>query len=103
MKVMIARQSGLPIDESKLADFQAEWHKGFDELKRKHGSDMVALEKELNELEDGLSDKYERVSLIELPISAKAWKKLIDEYSGVLVSTHKDTGKILLIIMDQGL
>jgi len=103
MKVMIARQSGLPVDEGKAAEFQSDWHKGFDELKRKHGTNMVELEKELSVLEDELSDKYERVSLIDMPVSGKAWKKLIDEYSGVLVSTHKDTGKVLLVIMDQGL
>ena len=103
MKVLIARQSGLPVDDSKAEDFRIDWQARFDELKQKNGTDMLAMEKDLELMEKEMEEKYELVSKVELPKSGKAWKEIIETYSGVLVSTHKDTGEVVLIVMDQGI
>lgn len=103
MKVMIARQSGLPVDEAKAEQYRAEWQKEFDLLKEKHGADMLALQEELVLLERELEKDYETVSTVELPKTGKAWKAFVEKYGSVLLSTHRDTEKVILIIMDQGI
>jgi hypothetical protein len=101
MKVKIIRQSGLPVDLTDLEKFKAEFRTAFDEAEQRIGKNMLLLQTEIQKIERSLQDKYPTVVEIELPTNSKKWKSAMTEYGNILVSSHRETGEIILVISDQ--
>lgn len=103
MKVKTVRQSGMPVILSKKDEYEVEFKEKFDEIQKEVGMDMKAFHEKLEAVDVELASKYDTIVELNLPDSGKKWKNLIKEYGSVLVSTHKDTGEVMLVIMDQGI
>jgi L-lactate utilization protein LutC len=100
--VTIIKQSGSPVGTGEEEKFKTEWKEGFDKLFEADG-DMPVITEKAQALENELMEKYEIERSIELPKSIKAWKELLEESKGsIMVDVHKDTGKLILIILDLG-
>ena len=101
--VTIIKQSGNPVDAGDVEKFRTEWKEGFDKLFNVDG-DMAVVTEQAQAFEDELMKKYKVERSIELPKSMRAWKKLLEEcQGGIMVDVHKDTGKLLFVILDLGL
>lgn len=105
MKVKFMRHSGLPVDEENLEKFRERWRSYYDKILGKYNPDMEKVNERLSKLERIMNNHYKTVMDIDFPETAEAWKELTKKYndSGVLVTTHMETGEILLILMDQGI
>ncbi len=101
MKVKIIRQSGLPVNLTDLEQFKTEFRTAFDEAEQRIGKDMLTLQTEIQKIERTLQDKYPTVIDVELPTNSKKWKSVMTEYGNILVSSHRETGEIILVISDQ--
>jgi hypothetical protein len=100
--VTIIKQSGKPIDESEAEKFMEEWKTGFEKLFESE-TDMETVSKKADAYEEKLREKYNLEKVIQVPKSMKAWKDLLKEHnSSIMVDVHIKTGKLLFIILDQG-
>lgn len=99
------RHSGLPVKSDKLEQFRSRWRKYYDKILGKYNPDMEKVQERLNKLEEIMNRHYNTIIDVDFPKSAKKWKELLAEYDdcGLLVTTHTETGEILLILMDQGI
>ena len=101
--VTIIKQSGSPVDEKEAEKFIEEWKEGFDKL-FEAGGDMPTVTEEAKKFEEKLRKKYDLEKVIQVPKSMKAWKDLLEEHnSSIMVDIHAKTGKLLFIILDQGI
>tara|TARA_Y100001956_G_scaffold26077_1_gene25872 strand:+ start:2455 stop:2766 length:312 start_codon:yes stop_codon:yes gene_type:complete len=101
--VTIIKQSGKPIDESEAEKFMEEWKTGFEKLFESE-TDMETVSKKADAYEEKLREKYNLEKVIQVPKSMKAWKNLLKEHdSSIMVDVHVKTGKLLFIILDQGI
>jgi hypothetical protein len=101
--VTIIKQSGKPIDEGEAEKFMEEWKDGFDKLFESE-TDMETVSKKAEAYEEKLRKKYDLEKVIQVPKSMKAWKDLLEEHnSSIMVDIHAKTGKLLFIILDQGI
>lgn len=80
-----------------------EFQSRYDELQKECGLDMQKMHQELEKLDDELADKYDVVAVWDLPTSKVQWKKLIEEYGSFMVSTHVNTGELLVCVLDIGI
>lgn len=105
MRVTIVRQSGNPVSEDQAKAYQEDFKERFDKLYDNAGGDMESLNEKLAELDAEMGGKYETSTELEMPKSGKAWLELLERHknAGILVSTHKDTGKLMMVILDLGL
>lgn len=62
---------------------------------------MLGLQKELQEIDQELQKKYEITEGWELPKSFKAWRDLIDVHGSFFITVNKQTGELLMVIIDQ--
>lgn len=101
-KLKIFRMSGLPVGVEHLEAYKAEFAAGFDAAKDKHGNDMLSLQSDVQELEDALVAKYEKVGVVELPKSAKAWKALMGKFEAPIMVAQSSEGnnEQVLVIVD---
>ena len=100
--VTIIKQSGNPVDEGDAKKFLDEWKEGFDKL-FSAGGDMANVTEKADAYEEKLREKYNLEKVIQVPKSMKAWKDLLKEHnSSIMVDVHIKTGKLLFIILDQG-
>ena len=99
------RHSGLPVDEDNLEQFRERWRSYYDKILTKYNPDMEKVNERLSKLERIMNDHYRTIIEVDFPSTDEAWKNLMADYNdhGVLVTTHIETGEILLILMDQGI
>lgn len=100
-KVKMFRTSGLPVDTDKLQAYKDEWKAEFDKAEKKHGKDMLSLQKDLAEVETHLNEKYESVIEVDYLKNKKDWNDMLDKYGNIIVSRHRDSGELLYIIFDE--
>ena len=99
------RYSGLPVNLENLKAWQSEWTLAFDELKLKHGSNMLDLQTDLAVVEKELAKKYPTSEDWSFVKTQKAMKLKIEEVQApILIAKSSDnSNEILYVIMDQGL
>lgn len=102
-KVKVIRQSGNAVDIEANKAYVEEFQSRYDELQKECGLDMQKMHQELEKLDDELADKYDVVAVWDLPTSKVQWKKLIEEYGSFMVSTHVNTGELLVCVLDIGI
>ena len=102
--VTILKQSGNPIDEKDAEKFSAEWKEGFNKLFDAYKDDMKTMTEKSQEYEDKLVKKYSINESVDLPKSIKGWKVLLEKHqAGIMLDVNKETGKLMLVILDLGL
>lgn len=104
-KPKIVRMSGLPVSKANLEAYHADFKAGYDKLEAEAGLDMLKLHEGLKALDVDLTTKYERTDEQELPKSAKAWHKLINDYDcPIMIAKSQDNPKeLVVVIMDEPL
>ena len=102
-KVLVCRQSGYPVENVDAEAFVAEYKDNFDLLEKEHGKDMLKFQEALSKVEKELAAKYKTIAEWDFISDNEGFKKAIDTYGSILVSTHIETGEIMYVIMDQGL
>lgn len=100
MKVKLIRQSGLPVELSDLEKFKEEFRRLFDIAERVCRKDNLRLQKKLAKIENVLQSRHPTLVEIELPNSDESWKTLQEKFGNILVSRHKHTDEMILIISD---
>jgi len=100
-KIVVGRQSGLPIQIEKLNEYKAEFQTRFDELKKLHGSEMLGFSEGLQKVDLELSEKYALVEDWDLPKSFKSWRDLIDVHGNFIITANKHTGELMMFILDE--
>lgn len=103
MKVQVCRHSGYPINEEDGDLYRAEFKAGYDKLYDLYGKDMLTLRDELSIFDKEIALKYKTTDEWEFISSEEEFKSKIEKYGSILVSTHKDTGELIYVIMDMGL
>ncbi len=101
--VKVVRQSGAPVFLNKLAEYEDEFKTRYDSIISEVGNDMREVHITLEMLDHELAGKYDTIVEMQLPNNINAAKKFVEEYGSYMVSTHKDTGEVLIVIMDQGI
>ena len=102
--VTILKQSGNPIDEKEAEKFSAEWKEGFNKLFDAYKDDMKTMTEKSQEYENELVKKYSINESVDLPKSIKGWKALLEKHqAGIMLDVNKQTGKLMLVILDLGL
>jgi hypothetical protein len=106
-KIMVVRQSGEPVELDRLEEFKKEWKEGYDaiydEKDKNRQKDMSHVQDEIEAFSKKMNEKYDTIIDLDLPTDMDQWKAFVEKWGSVLLSTHKDTGKPMLVIMDQGL
>lgn len=102
-KVKVIRQSGRAVELKANEAYIEEFQSRYDELGKECGMDMQKLHVKLAELDDELAEKYDVIDTWDLPTSKIQWKKLVDEYGSFMVSTHVETGELLVCVLDIGI
>lgn len=102
-KVKVIRQSGNAVDINANAEYVKEFQARYDKLGEECGMDMQKMHMKLEELDAELAKKYEVIATWELPTSKVQWKKLVEEYGSFMVSTHVETGELLVVVLDIGI
>lgn len=100
MSVKLIRQSGLPVELENLEKFKEEFRRLFDIAERVCRKDNLRMQKKLARIEKVLQDKYPTVIDIELPNSDESWGALQEKFGNILVSRHKHTNEMILIVSD---
>lgn len=102
MKVKVIRMSGNPVETKRAEEFRKEWVENSDALMEKHGKFGPDIIKALDQLEKDLNDKYSDLSIVqwELPKSGKQWIEKLSEYGNIMVSSHLETGELVLVVHD---
>jgi hypothetical protein len=102
MKVKMFRLSGNPVRPEQAEAFRQEWQSGFDEISERLGRYGEATNKALDDLEAFLHQKYNDLTIIdqEMPKTKKDWVALLSDYGNVMVSTHVETGELVLVVAD---
>jgi len=103
MKVKVVRQSGHPVNLEDAKKFKEDFQSEYDKIQAEVGADMKAFHDELIKLDEKMANKYDTIVEWDLPKSGKKFKEIISKYGSVLVSTHKDTEELMLVIMDLGI
>ncbi len=113
MKIQIIKQSGKPVNTEDALRFENDFRLMYDKaetkaeaLAAKNGKPvMKLLERYLSFAELLLNRKHNQDQFIELPKTAKAWRKLIDEHANlpILIAKRADRKATVLVIMDSGL
>ena len=103
LKVKVARQSGLPIELKEIEMYEEEWKELYDGASKDADKDMLLMQELLICVDTYLDSKYSTVEEWDLLVDAEKIKDIIGKYGSFLTSTHKDTGDLMYIIMDQGL
>lgn len=94
--------SGNPVDPKVADAHKAEWQSGFDNICEKFGKHGEETSKELDKLEKELQEKYNDMTIVEwsIPKSGKQWKEVLSTYDNIMVTTHAETGELLLVVQD---
>ena len=102
MKVQIIRQSMTPIEFEIHAQMMDEYQLNYDKLTEQSAGDMQKLHESLDNMIKDLTKRYEEhlSKEVDMPKTKKAWTELLDTYGAIIVGTHVDTGKLMLIVMD---
>lgn len=102
-KVKVIRQSGNAVDLKANEEYGKEFKEKYDAIQAKCGLNMQLMHEKLIELDEELSEKYEVIATWELPKSKKAWMSLVEQYGSFMVSTHVETGEVILAVLDIGI
>lgn len=99
------RYSGLPVKLEHLESYKQEWTAQFDELKAKHGNDMLSLQSDLAAVELELNKKYSVTEEWGFLKSKKAVQaKMAEHGCPILIAQSSENPKELVyVIMDSGL
>ena len=102
--VTILKQLGNPVDEKEAEKFSEEWKEGFNKLFDAYKDDMKTMTEKSQEYENELSKKYNINQSVDLPKSIKGWKELLEKHqAGIMLDVNRETGKLMLVILDLGL
>ena len=103
MKLKLFRFSGEPVNKQDRENYTKEWHALYDKATERAGLNMEKLQRFLRFAEHCLIQKYNQPVTVELPTSARAWNKLIEQYDDCPISLArtKDGKQVVLILMDQ--
>lgn len=108
MKLEICRVSGLPVKIADIDAYNAEFSAVYDRVQKKLGiNDGTALSQEmagrmnrlLTRIQRTLLRKFPVVEQIEYPKSARAWKKMLEQY-GALALARTQSNKLAVVILD---
>lgn len=94
--------SGLPVQVEHLEQYRAEWTAGFDAVKAECGENMLAMQPKLQALEDALMAKYSTVGEVQLPTSARGWRKLTEAFMApiMVAQSAADPKEYVLVVVD---
>jgi hypothetical protein len=101
-KIKVVRQSGAPVDMKDLDKYRKEWKDGFDAIYAKD-KDMSRVQEETAAFQEKMNKKYDTIIEWDMLKTEEEWKNTVAEYGSILVSTHKDTGELMYVIMDMGI
>jgi len=102
-RVLVVRQSGRPVYLEKLEEFEAEFKARYDEAYDRLKDSMDLMSDALAAVDAELADKYDTAVEWDFVESPDLFAKMVVEYGSILVSTHRETGQLMYVIMDQGL
>lgn len=99
------RYSGLPVNMASMTAYQTEWTAAFDDLKHKHGNDMLSLQADLAKVEEDLRTKYQVTEIWELLKTKKAIKTKMLEYGCpiLIAQSSENPDELVYVLMDSGL
>lgn len=103
VKIKTFRQSGLPVDLDQLEQFDKEFKAAYDKIYNEHGKDMPKVEAALQKLDEELASKYDTVVEMDLLTEEDDIKNFLTKYGNYMTTTHRDTGELLYVILDQGM
>lgn len=103
MSIKVCRQSGLPIGKEALDEYKVEFKNQYDSIAKECGKDMLEMQKRLKDLDVVMNEKYKTIEEWNLFNSVEEWNKAVTEYGPIAVGSNKDTGELIMIILDQGL
>lgn len=103
MKIKTCKQSGQPVDLKDAEAWEKEFKERYDEILEEMGNDMREVHTALEMLDHEMADKYDTIKEFDYPKSAKKFRELVHEHGSILVSTHKDTGELMFVVMDMGI
>jgi len=102
-KVKVIRQSGNAVDLKANEEYVKEFQTKYDAIQAKCGLNMQLMHEKLIELDAELADKYDVIATWDLPTTKKSWTKLVEEYGSFMVSTHVESGDLILAVLDIGI
>ena len=103
MKVKVCRQSGYPIENEDSERYKTEFKEGYDKLYDTYGRDMEKLQPELEKFEIELGSRYSTIEEWDFISSLDDFKSRIEKYGNIMISTHRDTGELIYVILDMGI
>ena len=100
MKIKMIRESGMPVKTEQISKFREEFKAEYDNILENVGGDMKSMQKQLDELDEKLANKYDTIYEVNFPTTSRQMRKLINEYGNIKSIVSAKTGELVFIITD---
>jgi hypothetical protein len=102
MTIQLFRFSGAPVSAQDIEAHAIEFKAKYLEIEKRLHPDMLAIQGEVQAMENELAAKYDLTIEVPFPKSQKQWRELSEKYEApLLVARSSENPKqLVLVIMD---